>query len=283
LKNKQQVSFEGAGGMQIIGEKINGTRRRVGEAVINRDADFIRDLALSQAQAGADLLDVNAGTPPDRELDDLVWLVKTVQEAVDVPLCLDSPNFEALAAAVSEVNHVPMINSINGDSEKLANILPLVSKHGCTVIALALDEIGMPKGVEDRMSVIRRVFEATRTAGIQDGRVYVDPLIMAIATDTRAGVTVLETMRTVRAEFPDAHITGGFSNISFGLPGRALINRTFLTLVLEAGMDSAIIDPTDKDFHEALLTTELLLGRDRFCRAYTQAFRAGKIKMGTKG
>ncbi|MGC9964922.1 MAG: dihydropteroate synthase [Syntrophobacteraceae bacterium] len=263
--------------MLIIGEKINGTRKKVGEAVINRAAGFIRDLALSQVQAGAELLDVNAGTPPDRELDDLVWLVRTVQEAVDVPLCLDSPSFDALAAAVTEVNHVPMINSINGDCEKLANILPLVSKNGCTVIALALDETGMPKGVQDRMTVIRRVFEATRAAGIQDEKVYVDPLIMTIATDIRAGLTVLETMRTVHAEFPDAHITGGFSNISFGLPGRAIINRTFLTLVLEAGMDSAIIDPTDNDFHEALLTTEMLLGRDRFCRAYTQAHRSGRI------
>jgi 5-methyltetrahydrofolate--homocysteine methyltransferase len=263
--------------MLIIGEKINGTRKRVGEAVINRDAGLIRDLAISQTQAGANLLDVNAGTPPDRELDDLVWLVRTVQEAVDVPLCLDSPNFEALAAAVPEVKHVPMINSINGDPEKLAKILPLVNKHECRVIALALDETGMPKGVQERMIVIRKMFEATRAVGIQDEKVYVDPLIMTIATDIRAGLTVLETMRTVRAEFPDAHITGGFSNISFGLPGRALINRTFLTLVLEAGMDSAIIDPTDNDFHEALLTTELLLGRDRFCRAYTQAHRSGSI------
>jgi 5-methyltetrahydrofolate--homocysteine methyltransferase len=170
-----------------------------------------------------------------------------------------------------------MINSINGDPEKLGNILPLVKKHGCKVIALALDETGMPKGVQDRMIVIRRVFQATRKAGIQDEKVYVDPLIMTVATDIHAGVTVLKAMRTVREEFPDAHITGGFSNISFGLPGRALINRTFLTLVLEAGMDSAIIDPTDNDFREALLTTELLLGRDRFCRAYTQAHHSGRI------
>ncbi len=263
--------------MQIIGEKINGTRKQVREAIVSGDAGFIRDLALSQVQAGADLLDVNAGTAPDRELDDLLWLVRTVQEAVDVPLCLDSPNSGALTVAVSEVNHPPMINSVNGDHEKLANIIPLVSKHGCTVIALALDERGMPKGVQDRMTVIRRVFETTRAAGIQDERVYVDPLIMTIATDSHAGITVLETMRSVRAEFPDAHITGGFSNISFGLPGRTLINRTFLALVLEAGMDSAIIDPTDEQFYEALLTTELLLGRDRFCRNYTQAHRSGRI------
>lgn len=263
--------------MQIIGEKINGTRKKVGEAVMSRDAGFIRELALGQVRAGADLLDVNAGTPPDRELEDLVWLVRTVQAAVDVPLCLDSPNIGALVAAVSEVNHPPMINSINGDAEKLTNVLPLVSKHGCTVIALALDETGMPKGVQDRMAVIRRVFEATRAAGISDERVYVDPLIMTIGTDIRAGVTVLETMRLVRAEFPDAHITGGFSNISFGLPGRAMINRCFLTLVLDAGMDSAIIDPANEEVYEALLVTEMLLGRDRFCRRYTQAYRSGRI------
>jgi 5-methyltetrahydrofolate--homocysteine methyltransferase len=263
--------------MQIIGEKINGTRSKVGEAVVSRDASFIKELAMSQVKAGADLLDVNAGTPPDREIDDLVWLVRTVQEVTDVPLCLDSPNVEALGAAVREVKHPPMINSINGDAEKMAKVLPLVRKNDCSVIALALDETGMPKGVQDRMTVIRRVFDATRAADIQDGNVYVDPLIMTIGTDNNAGLTVLETMQTVRAEFPDAHITGGFSNISFGLPGRSKINCCFLSLVLQAGMDSAIIDPTNPELHEALLITERLLGRDRFCRNYTQAFRSGRM------
>jgi 5-methyltetrahydrofolate--homocysteine methyltransferase len=263
--------------MKIIGEKINGTRKEVGEAVLGRKTDFIRELALSQVQAGADLLDVNAGTPPDRETDDLVWLVRTIQEAVDIPLCLDSPNISSLTAAASEVNHPPMINSINGDPEKLERLLPLVRSNGCTVIALALDEKGIPKDVQERMTVIRRVFKATREAGVSDENVYVDPLIMTISTNTNAGLTVLETMRTIRSEFPKAHITGGFSNISFGLPGRVLINRCFLTLVLEAGMDSAIIDPTRGDVYETLLATEMLLGRDRFCRNYTLTYRSGRI------
>jgi 5-methyltetrahydrofolate--homocysteine methyltransferase len=263
--------------MQIIGEKINGTRKQVNEAVVDRDGDFIRRLAREQAAAGADLLDVNAGTTPDREPDDLVWLVKCVQEEVQVPLCLDSANPVALADALKHVVGEPMINSINGDRDRLETILPLVVNHKCMVIALAMDESGIPKSVDDRMNVMRRVFRATREAGVPDEKVYVDPLIMTVATDTSAGLTALESIRAVRREYPEAHITSGLSNISFGLPGRSLINRTFLTLAMEAGLDSAIVDLTSRELFESLLITEMLLGRDPFCRRYTKTFKAGRI------
>lgn len=263
--------------MQIIGEKINGTRKRVNEAIINKDEDFIRGLAREQVEAGADLLDVNAGTTPDREPDDLVWLVRIVQEAVETPLCLDSANPPALTEAIKELKRKPMINSINGDSYRLLNILPIVARHNCMVIALAMDESGIPKSVDDRLNVVKRIFHATREAGVPDAKVYVDPLIMTIATDARAGLTALESMRAIKREYPEAHITSGMSNISFGLPCRSLINRTFLTLALEAGLDSAIVDPANQEFRESLLASELLLGRDPFCRRYTQAFRSGLI------
>ncbi len=263
--------------MQIIGEKINGTRTQVREAIVNRDAHFIKGLAEEQAQAGVDLLDVNAGTTPDREPDDLVWLVRTVQEAVEMPLCLDSTNPAALIEALKHIRREPMINSICGDSERLENILPIVTKHNCAVVALALDESGIPKSVDDRLRVVKRVFRATREAGVSDEKVYVDPLILTIATDTQAGLIALESIRAIKREYPKAHITSGLSNISFGLPGRSLINRTFLTLALEAGLDSAIVDPTNQGLRESLLASELLLGRDPFCRKYTQAFRSGLI------
>jgi 5-methyltetrahydrofolate corrinoid/iron sulfur protein methyltransferase len=263
--------------MQIIGEKINGTRAQVRTAIVNRDVEFIKTLAKDQVNAGVDLLDVNAGTTPDREPDDLVWLVNMVQEAVEVPLCIDSTNVVALTEALRHVKQVPMINSISGDPERLENMLPIVAKHNCSVVALALDEAGIPKSVEDRMKVLKRVFNATRDAGISDEKIYTDPLIMTIGTDTRAGLIALESMRAIKREYPKAHITSGLSNISFGLPGRALINRTFLTLALEAGLDSAIMDPTNQGLRESLLVSELLLGRDSFCRKYTQAFRAGLI------
>lgn len=263
--------------MQIIGEKINGTRTQVREAIIERDADLIRRLAFDQASAGADLLDVNAGTTPDREPDDLAWLIETVQGVVEVPLCLDSTNPIALTEALSHTKRVPMINSISGEEERLKNILPIVLQHGCAVVALALDESGIPKSVDHRLRVVERVFEATRMAGLSDEKVYVDPLILTLATDTKAGLIALESMRSIKRQYPEAHITSGLSNISFGLPSRSLINRTFLTLALEAGLDSAIVDPMNQAFRETLLASELLLGHDPFCRRYTGAFRLGLI------
>ena len=263
--------------MQIIGEKINGTRRLVNEAVLARDADFVRKLAREQAEAGADLLDVNAGTTPDREPDDLAWLVCVVQESVDTGLCLDSSNPAALAEALKVVVKEPMINSISGEPERLSTILPIATSRPCMIIALAMDESGLPKSVDDRLRVTEKVFGATRAAGVPDELVYVDPLIMTVATDTQAAVAALQSMREIKGRYPQSHLTSGLSNISFGLPGRSAINRTFLTLALEAGLDSAIVDPTNRDLRESLLITEMLLGRDPFCRRYTKAFKAGLV------
>ena len=263
--------------MQIIGEKINGTRKKVGEAIVAKDAEFIRNLAKSQAEAGADLLDVNAGTNPENEKNDLIWLVETVQEVTDTQLCLDSSSPAAISAAIGHVKKTPMINSINGDSARLEGMLPIVAEHGCPVIGLALDESGMPKTIDDRMRVVRRIFEATRAAGVADAKVYIDPLIMTVATSTTAATEALECIRTIKAEYPECHITGGLSNVSFGLPHRSVINRTFVALAIEAGMDSAIMDPNDQPLKSGILAAELLLGRDRFCRNYTQAAREGLI------
>jgi len=156
-------------------------------------------------------------------------------------------------------------------------VLPLARDHGCPVIALALDDTGIPADTGQRMTVIRRLLAATREAGIKDDDVFVDPLVMAVSTAGRAGLVALETIAAVRAEFPDAHITAGLSNVSFGLPARHLVNRTFLALAVAAGMDSAIADPLDRELMAALRATELVLGRDRHCLAYTRAYRAGLL------
>jgi len=261
----------------IIGEKINGTRERVGRAIADRDAAYIQSLAARQAEAGAHRIDVNAGTRPDREPDDLSWLVETVQAVTDLPLCLDSANPAALAAALKFTRTAPLINSISGEPGRLSGVLPLARDHGCPVIALALDDTGIPADAGQRMTVIRRLLAATREAGISDGDVFVDPLVMAVSTAERAGLVALETIAAVRAEFPGAHITAGLSNVSFGLPARHLVNRTFLALAVAAGMDSAIADPLDRELMAALKATELVLGRDRHCLAYTRAYRAGLL------
>lgn len=261
--------------MEIIGEKINGTRKRVAQAVAERDADFVKGLAVKQAKAGATWLDVNAGTHPKQEPDDLLWLIENIQSVVDTPLCLDSANPQALQVAIEAVDQTPMINSISGEPDRLQGILPLAAERGCPVIALAMDAKEIPKSVDKRLEVIRRVIEATRASGVPDDRVYVDPLAMTIATDTNSALVTLDTMRAVRREYPEAHLTMGLSNISFGLPARSYINRAFLTLALAAGLDSAILDPLDGEMMAALVAAELVLGHDRHCLNYTRAYRAG--------
>jgi 5-methyltetrahydrofolate corrinoid/iron sulfur protein methyltransferase len=263
--------------MKIIGEKINGTRKAVAKAIAERDAEFIQNLAKKQVDAGAHWLDINAGTLPSREADDLTWLIHLVQEVVDVPLCLDSANPEALNAVMKEVNKTPMINSISGETSRITGTLPIVAENGCEVIALCMDDKGIPATAEERLDVAHKIFAETRRAGIPDEKVYVDPLVMTISTNTEAGQITLNTMRAVRAAFPQAHISCGLSNVSFGLPVRALINRTFLVLALFAGMDTAIIDPNDRELQAAMRAAELLLGRDKHCLNYMRAFRSGLL------
>ena len=263
--------------MKIIGEKINGTRKQVAKAIAERDAAFIQNLAKKQVEGGAHWLDVNAGTHPDREVDDMLWLIDLIQGVTDAPLCLDSANPKALTAAMSAVKKTPMINSISGEPDRLNDVLPIVAQHGCEVIALCMDDKGIPADVEGRLAVARRLFEATRSANLPDEKVYVDALVMTIATNTDAGRLTLDTIRAVRAGYPNAHISLGLSNISFGLPVRSLINRTFLTLAIAAGMDTAIIDPNDRELKAALFATDLLLGYDKHCLRYTRAYRQGLL------
>jgi cobalamin-dependent methionine synthase I len=264
--------------MKIIGEKINGTRKLVGKAIAERDAVFIQNLAQKQIEGGAHWLDVNAGTRPDLEPDDLLWLVTLVQEVTDVPLCLDSANPKALRLAIKDIKKTPMINSISGEPYRLEGILPIAAEFGCPVIALCMDDKGIPATTEGRLEVIRKVIGETRKAGLPDENLYIDPLAMTIATNTNAGNIILNTIRCIREEFPGSHMACGLSNVSFGLPARSLINRTFLTLAISAGLDAAIIDPNDRELQAAIYAAELLLGRDRHCLNYTRAFRAGRLE-----
>ena len=261
--------------MKIIGEKINGTRKRVAQAIEARDADFIKNLAIKQSEAGADWLDVNAGTHPSQEADDLVWLIKNIQEVVDTPLCLDSANPEALKVAILVVDRTPMINSISGEPDRLQGILPLVAEHNCQVIALAMDAKQIPETAEARLEVIDKVITETRAKGVPDEHIYVDPLAMTISTNTDSGVIACQTMRIVKQKYPQVHFTMGLSNISFGLPARSKVNRTFMALAMQAGLDSAILDPLDREMQATIITTELLLGQDKHCLNYVRASRKG--------
>ena len=267
--------------MLIIGEKLNGTLKKTAAAITDRDADFIQGLARRQVEAGADYLDVNAGTGAGCEADDLVWLVETTQAAVDTPLCLDSANPAALRAGMERVKQTPMVNSISGEASRLDGILPLAAERGSPVIALLLDDVGIPNDLEGRLKIGRRIMERTRQAGLPDEKIYIDPLAMAISTKIEGAVIALDAMRALRSEYPQVKFSIGLSNISFGLPARSLINQAFLAQLLAAGLDAAIINPMEQGLINMLYATEMILGRDRFCRSYTTAFRAGKIKLET--
>jgi 5-methyltetrahydrofolate--homocysteine methyltransferase len=265
--------------MLIIGEKLNGTLKKTAAAIMARDTDFVQDLARRQVEAGANYLDVNAGTGSGREADDLVWLVETVQAAVDAPLCLDSANPVALKSGMECVTQTPMVNSISGEAGRLDGILPLVAERGSPVIALLLDDGGIPNTLEGRLEIGCRILERTRAAGVPDEKVYIDPLAMAISTKTEGALVAMETMRILRRENPEIKFGIGLSNISFGLPARTLVNQAFLAQLLAAGLDAAIINPLEQGLINMLYATEMILGRDRFCRNYTTAFRKGKVKL----
>ncbi len=246
--------------MLIIGEKLNGTLKKTAAAIAARDVHFVHDMARKQVEAGANYLDVNAGTGSGNEMDDLVWLVETVQTAVDTPLCLDSANPLALKAGMECVKQTPMINSISGESSRLDGILPLAALAGSPVIALLLDDGGIPNDLIGRIDIGRRILTRTRQAGVPDEKVLIDPLAMAISTKTEGALVALEAMRALRSEYPGIKFSVGLSNISFGLPARTLINQAFLAQLLAAGLDAAIINPMEQGLINMLYATELILG-----------------------
>jgi 5-methyltetrahydrofolate--homocysteine methyltransferase len=264
--------------MIIIGEKINGTRKAVAKAIQDRDAAFIKQLAEEQAKAGSTYIDINAGTPPGREPGDLVWLLENVQAACDLPVCLDSANPEALKACLEIAKKTPLINSVSGEKTRIDGVLPLALKHKTSLIILALDDAqGIPETSDGRMDIIQRLVSLALNGGLTQDQLLIDPLVTAISTGTGNAVIAFETIRKIKAAFPMVHITSGLSNISFGMPLRKIINRTFLAMCIAAGMDSAIADPCDKDLTGTLLAAEMLMGKDRYCMNFNKAYRSGRI------
>ena len=262
--------------MLIIGERINATRKRINEAVLKGDADLIREEARKQTAAGAHMLDVNGGVA-GREVEILSWLVGIVQEAADVPLCLDSADPAALAAALPLCRRPAMINSITNEPARFDAVLPLVVKHKAKVIALCMSPDSPPTGVEDRVATAKSLVDRLRAAGVPDEHIYVDPCVFPISTNHAYGPAVLEAVTQIRGLFPGTHMSCGVSNVSFGLPVRKLLNEAFLIMLLGRGLDTAIIDPCDEGVMARILAAEALRGRDEYCQEYLQAYRAGKL------
>ena len=260
--------------MLIIGELINCTRKKVGEAAEKRDEEFFKDLARKQACAGAHMLDVNGGLP-EQEVELLSWLVDLVQEVVDIPLCLDSADPDALTKALPRCKRRPMVNSITDEPARWA-MLPALKEHRPKVIALCLSESGMPTGVEDRVATASRLIDRLTAEGFALDDIYVDPCVMPIATGSQ-GKSLLTTVSQIVAKYPGVHISAGVSNVSFGLPVRKLLNESYLLLLMAHGLDAAIVDPRDPQLMMNITAAEALLGRDANCKNYLRAYREAKL------
>ena len=262
----------------IIAERINMTRKRIQEKVLARDAKYIARQVERQEAAGATHIDVNAGHDPDREVEDMAWLVEVVAAATELPLSFDSTNPEALAKGLSLCNRPgSIINSITGEAARIEATLPLVKEYDTSVVALAMDDGGMPEDLDGRLAITRKLAEAVQGEGIGLDRVHFDHLVRPASTNPGQARFILEAIRQTKAEFPDVHIALGLSNVSYGLPNRNNLNRAFLAMLIAAGADGAIVDPCEEGMINTLFSARAVLGLDDYCMEYITAYRDGKL------
>ena len=263
--------------MIIIGEKINGSIPAVKEAIDKRDAAFIADRAVKQAAAGADFIDVCASTAPELEIETLKWLMEVVQDATDTPLCIDSPNPRVIEAVFKYANKPGMLNSISEEGDKCEILLPLMEGNTWEVVGLTCDNKGIPNDVETKVAITRTIVEKAAQYGITPDRIHIDPCVMALSTENNSLLNFAQEIRAIKELYPTIHVTGAISNISFGLPVRSLLNKTAMAFAIEAGMDSAVLDPLNREMMGTIFATYALMGQDRHCRKYSKAYRAGQI------
>jgi 5-methyltetrahydrofolate--homocysteine methyltransferase len=261
--------------MIIIGEKINGAIPSVAEAIAKRDAEFIKDLAKTQAEAGAHFIDVCASTDTAVELETMEWLISLVQEATDTPIAVDSPDARICAKSMKFCKRPGLINSVSMEGDKTEVIFPLIAGTKWECAALLCDDTGIPKSYEQRMDVFAAIMQRAEEYKIEPSRLHIDPLVEMLCTSEDGINTVLRVIREIKRQYPAIHITGGASNISFNLPARKFVNQAFLVLAMGAGMDSAIINPLHKQMMGLIYAVEALKGNDEYCIEYINAYREG--------
>jgi len=264
--------------MIIIGELINASRKAVHEAIEKQDSRYIQQIAREQAKSGADYIDLNAGAFLDEEPGYLKWLVRTVQAAVDQPCAIDSPNPEAIEAALSVHQGTPVINSISLEKGRYEKLLTILAGTDLKVIALSMSDKGMPETVDDRVKIADKLVNGLIQSGIPVENIFVDPLVQPISVSSTFGREFLKSIEKIVAEFPGIHTACGLSNISYGLPARKLINQTFIVMAIANGLDCAIVNPLDKRIMANIMTAEALMGKDEFCVNYLKAYRDNQFE-----
>jgi 5-methyltetrahydrofolate--homocysteine methyltransferase len=264
----------------IIGERINPTgRKKLAEELKGGDLSTVAEDTRAQVEAGADMLDVNAGIPLVDEAELLATMLKTVQAEADIPICIDSSVIEALEAGLAVYEGKALVNSVTGEDDRLEEILPLVARHGAAVIGLANDETGIPETPQQRLDIARKIVSAAGDHGIPPEDVVIDPLAMTVGADTEAVTTTLQTIRLIRDEL-GVNMCLGASNVSFGLPERFVLNAAFLPMAMAAGLTSAIMS-TAEVCVSSVRAADLLLGHDPWGASWIAAHRARQAAAAT--
>ena len=262
----------------MIGERINPTGRKVLAAEMKAGVmDRVRSDAIAQVEAGAQMLDVNAGVPLVDEPALLVATIKAVSEVTDVPICIDSSVIEALEAALAAYEGKALVNSVTAEDERMDRILPVVKKHGAAVIGMSNDETGITMVPQERVEIARRIIERAKYYGIPAEDVIIVPIAMTVAADPQAGLVTLETMRLIKEQLGNNMICGA-SNVSFGLPDRHILNAAFFPVAMHAGLTCAITNPLVPEVRKAVQASDLLLGHDEYAMNWISAFRAEQKK-----
>ena len=271
----------------VIGERINPTGRKLlAEEMKRGDFSRVQADALAQVAAGAQVLDVNAGIPLADEPAIMASVIRLLQSLTDVPLCIDSSMVAALEAGLAVYQGKALLNSVTGEEERLEQVLPLVKKYGCAVVAISNDDSGISENPDQRFEVARKIVERAGDFGIPASDVVVDPLVMPIGAIGTAGLQVMHLVRRLREELK-VNTTCGASNLSFGLPNRNGLNTSFITMAIGAGMTSAITNPLHADLMQAVRGADVVMGNDPECSAWIGAYRdpsaAGESARGRRG
>jgi 5-methyltetrahydrofolate--homocysteine methyltransferase len=261
--------------MIIIGEKINGSIPSVAKAIAEKDADFIRNLAKAQTEAGATYIDVCASVEDSIELETMKWLIDLVQEVTDTPIAVDSPNVHTCVEAMKFCNKPGLFNSVSLEGDKIDVAFPAIADTKWEVVALLNDDTGISKTAEQRLNVFDRLMAKAKEYNIDPSRFHIDPIIEMLCTSEDGINMVADVIRTIKEKYPTIHVTGAVSNISFNLPARRLVNQAFTVLAMNAGMDSGILDPLNQDLMGLIFATEALMGEDEYCMEYISAYREG--------
>ncbi len=257
----------------MIGERINPTgRKELGSSLEKGDFSLVQEYARSQVEAGAMILDVNVGISDANEKSLMVEALDAVRQVTDVPLCIDSANSQVLAAGLEAYQGKALVNSVNGEEAKLKDILPMVAERKAAVVALTMDDNGIPNDVPTRLAIADKIVDMAVKEGIAVQDVIVDPLAMSVASDDQAGLGALNALAQIRDKL-GVNQTIGASNVSFGLPDRHSVNTVFLAMAVVCGLTCPITDPTVWEIKRTLMLADLMAGRDEFCMNYITQYR----------